>query len=132
MSCCDEQCIPTCAPNIIHTYKGRYEVYLTTVISPTSYTTVGQVLVVSYTIENKGTLPLCKKVRICDSLAGENCYQCVDIQPCCSQTFTTSYTITASDVTLPSLNSTSIAYVQVKKKDWVKSNCSIQTISHPI
>lgn len=120
------------APNILHTFNGCYEVYLTRNMTPTAFSSAGQVIVVNYTIENRGTLPFCKTVKICDSLIGENCYQCVDIIPCCSQTFSTSYIITSQDTTLNSIPITTVAYVQAKKCEWVKSNCVIQTLNRVV
>ena len=121
-----------CAPNILHTFKGCYEAYLTRTVTPAVFSAIGQIISINYTIENRGTLPFCKMVKICDSLAGENCYQCVDIVPCCSQTFSTSYIITEQDVTLNSIPTTTIAYVQAKKREWIKTNCVIETLNRVV
>lgn len=134
-NCCRTRCCcvsTDCSPNIIHTYRGCYEAYLTRTMTPSSYSASGQIIVISYTIENKGSLPFCKIVKICDSLVGENCYQCVDIQPCCSQTFSTSYVTTTADMSLTSIPTTTVAYIQVKKSNWIKTNCVQETLNKVI
>lgn len=119
MSC---DCDP-CLPLVICKKKGTYQISLSVTASPTTYSASGQVITFSSTVRNIGTLCLEGTLKICNTLSGTSCYDCVSIAPCCSKTFTTTYTITSSNASIPILLARSTAIFVISCKKTIRS-CS--------
>lgn len=107
--------------------KGVYQYSLTITASPTNYDTIGQVITITSTITNTGTLCLQGNLRICNSLFGVKVYDCITLAPSASRSFLNTYTISNADILIPQLTVLTESVFDIKCKRSLKSN-SVTTI----
>lgn len=122
---CSYDCDP-CLPYSICKKRGTYQISLAVTVTPSSYDTTGQNLTIASTVRNTGSLCLEGSVKICNNLLGTECYDCISIAPCCSRTFTQTYTTTSANVLVPTLTLTSTAVFTISCKKAIRT-CTVTT-----
>lgn len=103
----------------VKTKCGTVSIRVDVMASPLFYSQAGQIITYSYNVVNTGTAVIYSPIQINDSLLGWQTFNNVYIPPGAMQSFTRTYTITASDLLLPVLISKITVYVPVTRRKWV-------------
>ena len=116
--------------NCLRTKCGFITACISKEVDPLFFTAAGQIIKYFYTITNTGTDTIKSPIQICDDKLGSQIIECVCIPPCESRVFTRTYTITAADLTTPSITNTATAFIKVKKRKWVITQQSQSTVTY--
>lgn len=96
--------------------------------SPSTVTSVGQIITYTYTLTNTGSSIIKYPVEICDNRLGSQCIRCVLLYPGQSLPFTRKAASTAADMAAPIVNS-AVAYIKVCPETWVKTNTATVSVA---
>lgn len=107
---------------IVTTGKGFYQATLTVQFSSTTYSNVGDNVIITYIVENVGTKNLKGEVEICSSVFQSSIYH-ICIAPGKKQSFTSNYVISGGDLLVPRKEIVTVAYLTVKNCIKIRSNC---------
>jgi hypothetical protein len=113
----------------LKTRCGYVSIKLGVVAAPTTYTTSGEDITVTYTITNCGNSVLCLPIQIVDSKLGTTILNNVIIQPGQSQSFDRVYTTVTSDLNLQSIDFCATAFACIGRTSWLVSCPSSVTVT---
>lgn len=90
--------------------------------TPTTYTNVGDVITLTYTITNTGSSILCAPIEICNNKVGTQYNIYVQLAPGAVHTSVHTYTITGQDYNMASVTFSSQVIAYIEECYYVTSN----------